>query len=296
MQQRQRDPYDLQRLSYVRFADLFTVIGLIVYLLIMQFLEGTVGDSLAGGSFLAVAALVSIVPTILWLTMFLVRDWNEPEPRRTVFQIFVLGLLVAAAVGEPVIYDFFEFDDWVYHDLKTTILGNILVRGFVIAFAVYAIVRFSVFRSAEFDELTDGFIYATAAGLGYVTAHNLRFVLAQHDANFFNVGATIAVDTLAIASFAGIVGWALGRERFTAAGLHVVPLAVGLAAVMLGTFYTIRTEIPKRMLTNAGPLGELLFGLILAGAFALVTTAILFWVIKRDANWLQQNRRIGGEG
>ena len=62
-------------------------------------------------------------------------------------------------------------------DNTSALLGNILVVGFVLQGIVYAVVRFTVYSTAEFDERMDGIVYGTAAGLGIATMLNINFIL-----------------------------------------------------------------------------------------------------------------------
>jgi hypothetical protein len=50
----------------------------------------------------------------------------------------------------------------LYRDSLTTFVGSVFLIGGVEAFIVYATVRYFIFYSPEFDERSDGVIYATA--------------------------------------------------------------------------------------------------------------------------------------
>ncbi|WP_371079223.1 PrsW family glutamic-type intramembrane protease, partial [Salmonella enterica] len=107
----------------------------------------------------------------------------------------------------------------------------------------YAAVRFSVYRSKEFDERTDGIIYATAAGLGFATALNISFVVGSGGVDLGLGAIRIVVTALAQASFAGIVGYFLAKEKLEGKPIWWMPFGVTLAAVLNGLFFFLRGRV-----------------------------------------------------
>ena len=137
------------------------------------------------------------------------RDRLEPEPKGMVIGVFVLGGLVAAAVGIPLIEDWFDVGSWLNLSLLTQIAGNILVIGFVQMTLIYLAVRLSVYQSLEFDEWTDGILYGTAAGLGFATVLNINFIVSSGGADL-GLG-TIRVSATALVRQPRRTGWLLPR-------------------------------------------------------------------------------------
>jgi RsiW-degrading membrane proteinase PrsW (M82 family) len=156
------------------------------------------------------------------------------------------------------------------------LLASILVIGFVQEFLVYASVRYSIYRSRDFDERVDGVIYAIAAGLGYATVLNFQYVM-QHGGVDVGVGAmTVTINALAQAGFAGIIGYFLGQAKFETTPRYWLALGVILAAVLNGVFFFLEDQVTQRGLSFT-PLN----GVILAGVFAFVILAIVFFLIRR---------------
>jgi hypothetical protein len=108
------------------------------------------------------------------LAVFFYQDRLEPEPVGHVARMFVIGLALAGAVGIPLTDQLFRVQEWLYRDTPSQWLGSIFIIGGVEAFLIFATVRYFIFDSPEFDERTDGVVYATAAALGYATALNLH--------------------------------------------------------------------------------------------------------------------------
>lgn len=232
---------------------------------------------------LAVAGVVLAgVPALLWLLFFYRRDSAEPEPRVMVIGVFLLGLLTAAAVGVPVVQTLFDVNGWMYANQPWSyIAAAILVVGFTQQGLIYASIRFSVFNSAEYDGPTDGIIYATAAALGYATVLNVRFVIEDGSVSLTLAAIQIVLTTLAMASFAGIVGYFLGRERFEPRPVWWMTGGVVLAAVLNGVFIFLRGRLTTGMSTGGAPLNTWI-SLLLAALLAVGTALILGRLIARD--------------
>src|SRR5690349_6278895 len=78
---------------------LVTVGAVVIFAAILAVLFGLL-DWKIEGAWLVVAGLVmAIVPALIWLFAFLQQDRLEPEPKRYVFSVFILGALLAQAIG-----------------------------------------------------------------------------------------------------------------------------------------------------------------------------------------------------
>jgi len=257
------------------------VIALVVFVLIVYFGQALIKPEFSTVSLTITGALLALVPSAIWLAFFYQQDRHEPEPKGYVLGVFALGALLAAALGTPFLENVFRVSKWLYADPNTTIFGGILVVGFTQEFLKYAAVRYSVYNSAEFDEATDGIIYATAAGLGYATVLNVQFVVSNGGVDLGAGIIRMAIFALAHASFAGVTGYFLGRAKFESEPLWWMPAGITLAAVLNGLFFWLRTELTQSSSTLTGGSNPWL-GLILAAAFAVVTTGALTWLIRRN--------------
>jgi RsiW-degrading membrane proteinase PrsW (M82 family) len=253
------------------------VIGLVAFALIVWAAAPALTGALRGGGLVAEGVLLALVPAALWLSMFYVQDRLEPEPKHYVLGIFILGALLASAIGEPLINSFFRVNEWASTGLGLKLAAGILIVGVIEEFLKYAAVRHTVFRSQEFDERIDGIIYGAAAGLGYATMLNISYVVG-HGGVELGIGVLrIVVTALAHASFAGITGYFLGRAKFEAMGPAWLPAGVILAAVLNGVV-TVAVGAISRSGLQATPVN----GLVLAAAVAFVTFGLLFFAIYRN--------------
>ncbi len=263
------------------WASLVGIAVLVVFVVLVALLANLTKPHLEGTALMVVGVILALVPAIVWLGLFYLQDVREPEPKQLVLSVFVLGALVARAVGIPLIEEVFRASQWLTTSTLSHILGAILVVGFTQQFLVYATVRYSVYHSAEFDERVDGIIYATAAALGYATMVNVEYVVQSGGLDLASGIFRIAVTALALASFGGLVGYFLGRCKFEEEPLWWMPAGLALAAVLDGLFTYFRGEVTTTAIGLQGGGYNPWPGLILGALVAAVTFGVLFYLIQR---------------
>ena len=256
-------------------AGLGMVVGQLVLVLLVEVLVSVFKPVLLGWTLVAAGVGLALISALIWLVFFYQQDRLEPEPKGYVLGVFLLGALLAQAVGIPLLEDVFEVQRWLPRSPLGGLLGAILVVGFVQEFLKYAAVRYAIFPLPEFDERVDGVIYATAAGLGYATVLNVNYVVASGGVNLQAGVIRIVVTALAQASFAGLAGYFLGRAKFEDEPVWWLPVGVTLAAVLNGVFTTLRGELTTTGLDLAGGGFNPWPGLVLAAIMAGVTFAVL---------------------
>lgn len=254
----------------------FELFGLLLFVAIFNFLLPNLGDNLAGVGLILLGLIFSLVPAALWLIFFYRMDRLEPEPKRMVFNVFLIALLVAGALHGPILQGVFGVDRWLYSSWWAHLFGGILVVAVVEQFMIYGTVRFSVFDHPEFDERVDGVIYAVAAGLGLATVLNFSYVLAHGGVDLDIGSIRMVVNALAYASFAGILGYFIGQSRFEKVPFYYLPMGFTLAAALHGLFFFLLERSAGNSL-HYNPWGDLIFAAIVAG----VTLAVVFWLVAR---------------
>jgi RsiW-degrading membrane proteinase PrsW (M82 family) len=267
--------------AHVWRDEFILILSLIVFVGVVYALNDSLAKTLSGSALMWAGVFLALVPAFIWLAFFYLQDRAEPEPKAFVFGVFMLGCLLASAIGIPLIDSIFRTSHWLYTDSMTTLLGGILVVGFTQEFLKYAAVRFSIYHSDEFDEVTDGIVYATAAGLGYATVLNIQFVISNGGVDLGAGVIRMAVVALAQASFAGIVGYFLGRAKFEAEPIWWMPLGVTLAAVANGVFNWLRGQVVQTGVSLSGASTNPWLGLALAAVVALITMGMLVTFMRR---------------
>lgn len=239
----------MSRVKTVVTTELLLVVGLLLFVGGATFAE-TLFD-LKGPIRLSrlVSLLVSAIPAMLWLAYFYLQDRHEPEPKHYVLGVYLLGGFVAVPLSQFLLsmtasgdrpFLTLGMDRLVY-----TFLGVALAQEL----SKYLVVRYTIYLSAEFDEPMDGIIYMTAAGIGFATADNYRYLQGLDGTVFLATGAAnTVVTTLAHACFAGVQGYALGRAKFhmmSPLGRNLTLLLGLCAATLLNGLFTLLESIVK---------------------------------------------------
>jgi RsiW-degrading membrane proteinase PrsW (M82 family) len=263
---------------------IFAVVALLIFVAAVVVLDLLFHPQLTGGPLVLTGLILALVPAALWLIFFYQQDRLEPEPVGNVARMFVIGLALAGAIGIPLTDQLFAVQSWLYRDALTTWVGSIFITGAVAAFIIYATVRYFMFDEAEFDERTDGVVYATAAALGYATSLNLQFILANGGARLGTGEIFVAEVALAFAAFGGLLGYFLGRAKLEQDPIWWLPLGLVLTALLGGLFVILRGQLDPGSIVIVGRGSGLpsFNGLILAGILAVIVTAIVSYLIARD--------------
>ena len=228
--------------------------GLVGYVVLAWLVELVAGldDPVALGPIAAM--FMAGVPAALWLGFFYLQDRHEPEPKHFVAGVAVLGALIAAPLADFLIYQASPPVPLAQHGLEVwsadRVLHAIAVVGLTQELCKYSVVRYTIYMSPEFDEPMDGVVYMTAVGAGFAMWVNYHRLSDLGHEVFLSTGAARAViTTLAHASFAGVLGYVMGRARFTrrSAPVRGLLIVTGLfaAAILNGQFALVETWITK---------------------------------------------------
>jgi RsiW-degrading membrane proteinase PrsW (M82 family) len=192
------------------------------------------------------------IPAVLWLGFFYLMDRHEPEPKQLVLGVSVLGALIAAPLAEFVLRHGVPRLA-VHHDLDALSLDRILYAVLIVGLAQemckYAVVRYTICMSREFDEPMDGIVYMMACGTGFAVWTNFHWLATQDQVYLSSGAAKAVVTTLAHASFAGALGYVMGRAKFSrrSAPVRGALLMLGLlgAAALNGQFQVISNLVQQ---------------------------------------------------
>jgi RsiW-degrading membrane proteinase PrsW (M82 family) len=225
-------------------STLIEIVGVAIFAAVVALVADLTKPTLSGVGLIAVGLLLAIVPAALWLIAFYRQDSLEPEPKRYLIGMFLLGAILAQAVGQPLIRGFFQVQQWAADDLALGFLASIVIVGMTQEFLKYAAVRYTIFGNAEFDQPVDGIIYAASAGLGYATVLNLQYVISNGGVDLGVGVIRCTVEALAQASTAGVVGYFLGQAKFNKMGPLWMPIGLLLAAALNGVINLLLDRAP----------------------------------------------------
>jgi RsiW-degrading membrane proteinase PrsW (M82 family) len=277
--------WSLRRARLLVGSKLVLVGGLVVYVALIWLFEGAAGIDGAVHLSPLLALLLAGVPAALWLGFFYLQDRHEPEPKDFVIGVFVLGALIAAPLADFVIYQLAPPRPLAQHGLGAFSLDRIvhatLVMGLGQELCKYVVVRYTIYPSQEFDEPMDGVVYMMAAGTGFAVWINYhRFQDLGHAIVLSHGAAMAVVTTLAHASFAGVLGYVMGRAKFTRRTplVRTVLLFLGLllAAALNGQFTLVELWI-----SSSGLAQQPWKGVGYAAGFAVLIFALLMLVSRR---------------
>jgi RsiW-degrading membrane proteinase PrsW (M82 family) len=265
------------------WASLLGIGVLVVFVILATLLFQAIYPQLeASGAVPYVGVIIALVPALIWLFFFYIQDVREPEPKQLVAGVFILGALVAQAVGIPLIQQVFRTPDWLSASpFLSHLLGSILIPGFINMFLIYAVVRYTAYNLPEFDERMDGIVYTVAAALGYATVlniHSIQDVVQAGSMRPAPVVLGVAVTTMALAAFGGLVGFFLGRCKFEDEPVWWMPSGLALGAILNGLFLFFLDRVTASTIRGGD---NPWLGLVLGTVVALVTFGVLFYLIQR---------------
>ena len=185
---------------------------------------------------LGMSALSAGLPMLCWLSIMWWMDRYEREPLWLVGLTFLWG-----AVGAATLALVFNMVGHLSLALAFGPQAAELAAPVVVAPLVEepmkALVLFLVVRSREFDNMTDGFVYGAASGLGFGMTENFLYFTDVGSSG--DLGAwlgTVLVRTFYSALMHGCatscVGAALGWARGRGLGFNLLALIAGFAVAM----------------------------------------------------------------
>jgi RsiW-degrading membrane proteinase PrsW (M82 family) len=291
--------WSLRRARLLVGSKLVLVGGLVAYVAICWVAERAAGLRGAVELSAPLALTIAGIPAGLWLGFFYLQDRHEPEPKDFVVGVFVLGALIAAPMANFAIGELAPTSPIGVRGLSPFSLDRIVhavvILGLTQETCKYVVVRYTIYSSAEFDEPMDGVVYMMSVGSGFAVWMNYHALRELGQAHLSTAAATAVVTTLAHASFAGVLGYAMGRAKFTRRTplVRAILLFFGLlfAALLNGGFTLVEAWITSDELTR-----EPWRGIGFAAAFAMLVFAVLMLASRRLLADSPFRPRLPGEG
>jgi RsiW-degrading membrane proteinase PrsW (M82 family) len=265
------------------------IAGLVAFVLVAGLIELVAGLDHAVHIGPVVAGIMAGIPALLWLGFFYLMDRHEPEPKQLVAGVCVLGALIAAPLADFVQYGIVSPQAlelrslpsphlWSAFTQPDRLLYAVVVAGLAQEMCKYAVVRYTIYLSREFDEPMDGIVYMMACGTGFAVWVNFHRMSAQgHSVDLSTAAAQAVVTTLAHASFAGALGYVMGRAKFSQrnAPLRGLLLMLGLlgAAFLNGQFQIIEQWVSATGMKNQPWRGLAYAAVFAAAVFAVIMVA-----------------------
>lgn len=129
---------------------------------------------------LALAFILGVLPSFVWLIYYLRNDLN-PEPNSIILEVFILGMISGgAAIGFQYLL---TFAGTINESIKIVVSAFplIMIAGWawIEEYVKYLAAKIRILHDTEFDEPTDAMIYMIVAGLGFAAIENILFVVPK---------------------------------------------------------------------------------------------------------------------
>ncbi len=172
-----------------------------------------------------------VLPSFLWLSFYLKKD-NDPEPKKLLLKIFLLGALITVPTVSVQEFALTQLKTDYFTSSFIFLITSLTLMALIEESAKFFVVKFGILKNIEFNEPVDGMIYMITAALGFAAAENfftLIFVankgfvksllhLTSTDIIWGNVLQVSLIRflgaTLLHALCGGIIGFSLGLSFF----------------------------------------------------------------------------------
>lgn len=148
----------------------------------------------------------AIAPGLALFSYFYLRNQMSTEPRRTLLQTFLLGLIITFPI---------MFIQYVMQEegvITNPYIVNVLFSSTLEEFFKWLIIFVFIFRHVEFDDPYDGILYGVAVSLGFATVENIIYLLTFGIDTAF-LRALLPVSSHAL--FGVVMGYYFGKSKFT---------------------------------------------------------------------------------
>ncbi len=153
--------------------------------------------------------ILALLPTLVLLLFFYLKDKYEKEPIKTLAKVFLIGMLIIFPVlmmelflikikpSGPKIWDAFYM--------------AVIVAGFSEEIIKYLSLRFYIWKNVDFNEMYDGIIYGVFLSLGFATVENVLYVI---EGGMTTALMRIVTAVPSHALFGTVMGYYLGKAKF----------------------------------------------------------------------------------
>ncbi|WP_408006551.1 glutamic-type intramembrane protease PrsW [Pseudalkalibacillus sp. A8] len=144
-----------------------------------------------------------IAPGLALLSFFYLKEKYKPEPILMVLRTFIIGVLL--------VFPVMVLQFGIYEELQVTgWIDAFFVSGFLEEFFKWFLLYFAAYQHIDFNDPYDGIIYGVSISLGFATAENVLYLLANGIETAM-IRALLPVPSHAL--FGVIMGYYLSRGK-----------------------------------------------------------------------------------
>jgi RsiW-degrading membrane proteinase PrsW (M82 family) len=191
-----------------------------------------------------------LAPVVFWFWFFRWKDSAEPEPKKTIFKLFIFWAAAAAIFS---IFSEWGAANFLFHTQSEKLLGltqearpaisDVWMYLFLVALIEelfkLVMLRNAIYFAPSFNQILDGAIYGVSLALGFAFFENTFYFFNILSLNLNSVDSFYIVMARAIGPLCmhfvttGIVGLYLGRKKFSAGHKGILPfIGLGIATVI----------------------------------------------------------------
>ena len=223
-------------------------------------------------------ALVMVpLPVVLWLRLSVLPEYRVARPRRRLIGVAVVSGLTAAAIGLPLVKDFYRIEAWLpLESVVQRIVGYTLAVGAVDTGLRFLVLRYLVY-SQSLRVRSDAIAYALAGAVGYSAYLNLALVW-QLEPRWDIAAIFVLTNFTAQLASSFFIALGFNESYFSDAFPLVLPFNVLLAALAIGFIGPLVGGIMSGPLGLAGSADRPLYGTLLLLVILTVTLAVVYFL------------------
>ena len=201
------------------------------------------------------------VPVFFWLLLAVLPEFRALRPRRRLISVAIVSGLLAAAIGLPVVRDFFRVEEWLPHETAVRrVIGFTLTAGIVDTGLKLLVLRFLIFPN-ELRNRSDTIAYGLASAIGYSLYLCLELIWRIQPS--LGVAAIYVLSNLTIQIASGLfIAVGIAESYFSDALPPVLPINVLIAAIFAGLVTPLTSGLMSGPLGTTGNSDRPLFALV----------------------------------
>lgn len=240
-------------------------------------------------------ALLVLLPALLWGYFSWLQEMTVPQPRRQLGAVFVLSVLVASAIGVPLITEFLQPDQWLsLESAVNRMVGYTVTTGITQEFIKYFLMR-TVVKSDLYRTRTDVLAYSLAVAVGYSTVLSVEFLSSTPDVRPDML--MLRVLTIYAMNLAGsaVVSYGLMELHLGSGSMFLLPVTLIVAAAITGLALPLRSGLVNIQLTldARGGAPRTLYGVGFALALLAVPQVLVAFLY--DVSERRERDRLRGD-
>ncbi len=230
---------------------------------------------------IALFVLLGVLPSLIWLSIYL-REDDRPEPNSLIVRAFLVGALAAPlAAGSELLLSSF-LNPLGLPQILASVIVFFVVIALVEEFWKYLVIRLTIVRTRDFDEPTDAMIYLIVAALGFAAVENILALFSFVGTSAGAASGAIEIIFLRFVSAtllhvlaSAIVGYYVARKYFFR-GRNRIVWGLAIASLLHGLYnvFTLSSGGFEKIVPT-------LLVIVLLGIMAIIVN-ILFYRLKKD--------------